>query len=81
MHQRGNSDYNKSRDRAGRVQERVKSIPGKRYGTKKNRNGKLPSSCTRGTILEISIACRSVASKIERRLGSLRNKPRKYDKQ
>jgi len=33
MHQRGNSDYNKSRDRAGRVQERVKSIPGKRYGT------------------------------------------------
>ena len=31
----GDSDYNESRDRTGRVQERIKPIPGKRYGTKK----------------------------------------------
>ena len=29
----------------------------------------------------ISVACHSVASKIESRLGPLRNKPRKYDKE
>ena len=46
MQQPGDSDYNKSRDRAGQVQERVKSIPGKRYGTKKKRNGRSPNSCT-----------------------------------
>ena len=31
----GDSDYNESMDRTGRVQERIKPIPGKRYGTKK----------------------------------------------
>ena len=35
----------------------------------------------RGTRLGISVACHSVASKIESRLGPLRNKPRKYDKE
>ena len=33
------------------------------------------------TRLGISVACHSVASKIESRLGPLRNKPRKYDKE
>ena len=50
MQQRTDSGYNKSRDRAGRLQERVKSIPGKRYGTKKKINGRLPSSCMRHEI-------------------------------
>ena len=77
----GDSDYNESRDRTGRVQERIKPIPGKRYGTKKKRNGRFSSSCTWGTRLGISVACHSVASKIESRLGPLRNKPRKYDKE
>jgi len=81
MQQWGDSDYNESRDMTGRVQERIKPIPGKRYGTKKQRNGRLPSSCTWGTILGISVACHSVASKIESRLGPLRNNPRKYDKE
>ena len=81
MQQRGDSDYNESRDRTGRVQERIKPIPGKRYGTKKKRNGRLPSSCTWGTRLGISVACHSVASKIESRLGPRRNKARKHDKQ
>ena len=46
----GDSDYNESRDRTGRVQERIKPIPGKRYGTKKKINGRLPSSCMRHEI-------------------------------
>ena len=48
MQQRGDSDYNESRDRTGRVQERIKPIPGKRYGTKKQRNGRLQAVAHEG---------------------------------
>ena len=80
MQQWGDSDYNESRDRTGRVQETIKPIPGKRYGTKKKRNGRLPSSCMRHEIG--NFCCMPLCSQQNReQTKPLRNKPRKYDKE